>query len=159
MLNKIIVKNRYLIPWIDDLLDQLRGAKLFTKIDLKSGYHQIPIDPTNVWKTVIKSKEGLFEWLVMPFGLTNALATFMRMMNDVLRSFTDSFAFVYLDDILIFNKTWGEHLQHVEQILSTLQNHGLYANKEKKIFGMQLLSTWDMLLIVRVFMLVLKRSK
>ena len=99
------------------------------------------------------------EWLVMPFGFTNDPTTFMRMMNDVLRPFTNSSEVIYLDDILIFSITWEEHLQHVEQILSTLQNHGLYANKEKKIFGMQLLSTWDMLLIVKVFMLILKRSK
>jgi hypothetical protein len=83
-LNKITVWNRYLIQWIDELLDQLKGEKYFSKIDLKSGYHHVPIKPSNVWKTTFKSKEGLFEWLVMPFGLTNAPATFMRITDDIL---------------------------------------------------------------------------
>ena len=113
-LNKIMVWNQYLIPRIDDLLNQLKGAKLFSKINLKSGYHQVPIKQTNVWNNSFKSKEGLFEWLVLPFGLTNSPTTFMILMDDILRSFTNSFLVVYLDDILIFSKSWVEHLQHIQ---------------------------------------------
>jgi hypothetical protein len=104
------------------------GAKYFSKIDLKSGYHPVPIEQTDVWKTAFKSKEGIFEWLVMPFGLTNSPATFMRMMDDILRPFTNTFVVVYLDDILIYSKTWAEHLQHIQQVLHTLRQHKLYAN-------------------------------
>jgi hypothetical protein len=88
----------YLIPRIDDLLDHLKGIKYFSKIDLKFGYHQVVVEQTVVWKTTFKSKEGLFEWLVMPFHLTNALKTLMRMMDDILRPFTNIFFVVYLDD-------------------------------------------------------------
>jgi hypothetical protein len=109
-LNKITVRNRYPIPRIDDLLDQPMGAKYFSKIDLKSGYHKVPIEHTDVWKTAFKSKEGLFEWLVMPFGLTTDPTTFMRMMDDILLQLTNTFVVVYLNDILIYNKTWVEHL-------------------------------------------------
>ena len=105
-LNKITVRNRYPIPRIDDLLDQLRGEKYFSKIELKSRYYQVPIEPSNVWKTSFKAKESLFEWLVMPFRLTNVPANFMRMMDDILRPFTNSFIVVYLDDILIFSQAW-----------------------------------------------------
>jgi len=106
-------------------------TKYFSKIDLKSGYHQVPIKQTYVWNTTFKSKEGLFEWLVMPFSLKNAPTTFMRMMDDIMRPFTNTFVVVYLDDILIYNKTWVEHLQHIQQVLHTLQQHQLYANLEK----------------------------
>ena len=92
---------------MDNLLDQLTWKKYFNKIDLKFGYHQVPIEQIDVWKIAFKSKEGLFEWLVMPFGLTNAPTTFMSLMDDILRLFTNNFVVVYLDDILIYNKTWA----------------------------------------------------
>ena len=136
MLNKITVHNRYPIPWIDDLLDHLKEEKSFSNIDLKSGYPQVPIEPSDVWKTSFRAKEGLFEWLVMPFGLTNAPATFMRLMDDILHPFTNSFLVVYLDDILIFNQSWEEHLHHIRQVLQTLRQHKLCANLEKCTFGM-----------------------
>jgi hypothetical protein len=125
-----------LIPQIDDLLDQLTGAKYFSKIDLKSGYHQVPIEQTTIWNPTFKSKEGLFEWLVMPFGLTNAPTNFMRMMDDILRPFTNNFVVVYLDDILIYNKTWVEYLQHSQHVLHIPHQHKLYSNLEKCSFGL-----------------------
>jgi hypothetical protein len=135
-LNKITVWNRYPIPWIFDLLDEIKVAKYFNKINLKSGYHQVPIKPSDVWKTAFKYKEGLFEWLVMPFRLTNAPATFMRLMEYILKPFTNLFVVVYLDDILIFIQTWEEHLHHIRQVLQTLRKHKWCANLEKCTFGM-----------------------
>jgi hypothetical protein len=89
------------------------GGNFFSKIDLKFGYHQVPIEPTDLWKTTFKSKEGLFEWIFIPFGLTNAPPTFLRLIDDVLRPFTNSFVVVYLDDKLIFNRTWEEHASYL----------------------------------------------
>jgi hypothetical protein len=109
-------------------------VKYFSKIYLKSGYHQVPIEPSDVWKTALKAKEGLFKWLVMPFELTNSPTTFMR--DGILWPFTNSFVVVYLDDIPIFSQTWEEHLQHILQVLQTLQKHKLCANLEKFTFGM-----------------------
>jgi hypothetical protein len=105
---------------IDDFLAQIKGAKFFSKTDMKSGYHQVLIDKTNVWKTTFKSKEGLFEWLVMPFDLTNSPTKFMQMMDDILHPFTKYFVFIYPDDILIFSKTWEENLNHIQQVLGGL---------------------------------------
>lgn len=98
-----MVNNQYPLPIIDDLLDQLTNVVHFTKWDLRSGYHQIKIAESDVWKIAFKTKHGLFEWLVMPFGLCNALTTFMRVMNDVFIPYIDDFVIVYLDDILIFS--------------------------------------------------------
>ena len=101
--NKILVKNIYPLPWINELIDSMKGSMFVTKLDLKLRYPQIPIKATDVWKMNFKTKEGLFEWLVMTFGLTNAPVTFMRYMDDLLRPFIGKCVIVYLDDILIFS--------------------------------------------------------
>lgn len=130
-LNSITIKNRYPLPRIDELFDRLQGAKVFSKIDLRSGYHQIRIHADDVPKTAFRTRYGHFEFLVLPFGLTNAPATFMHLMHQIFRPLLDSFVLVFLDDILIYSRTPEEHEQHVRQVLQLLRKHRLYAKPSK----------------------------
>ena len=129
-LNKVTIKNKYPLPRIEDLFDQLGGCYYFSKIDLRSGYHQLRIREADISKTAFRTRYGHFEFLVMPFSLTNTLAAFMDLMNRVFRSHLDRFVVVFIDDILIYSRTQEEHAEHLRVSLQILRDHSLYVKQE-----------------------------
>jgi len=134
-LNNNTVRDKFPIPIVEELLHELKDAIFFTKLDLRSGYHQVRMHPDDVAKTAFRTHHGHFEFLVMPFGLTNAPSTFQALMNEVLRPFLRRCVLVFFDDILIFSRPETEHLQHVRAVLSTLRHHGLVLKRSKCSFG------------------------
>ena len=132
-LNAITKKDSFPLPLIEDLVDKLQGAKIFSKIDLKSGFHQVKMDSDSIDRTIFVTPTGSYEWLVMPMGLSNAPATFQRLMQRTLGHL--NFVGIYLDDIIIFSNSLEEHKQHVEAVLKILKKDGLIANEKKCTFG------------------------
>ena len=139
-LNKVTIKNRYPLPRIYDLFDQLQGASHFSKIDLRSGYHQLKIRREDIPKTAFRTRYGHYEFLVLPFGLTNAPAAFMDLMNRVFKPYLDKFVVVFIDDILIYSKIHVEHGERLRIVLQTLRTHQLYAKLSKCEFWLNSVS-------------------
>jgi hypothetical protein len=133
-LNKATIKNQYPLPRIDDLFDQMKGATVFSKIDLRSGYHQLRIKEDDVPKTAFKMRFGHYEFIVLPFGLTNTLGVFMSLMNGVFREYLDKFVQVFIDDILIYSRMTEEHDEHLRLVLQCLREHKLYGKLSKCSF-------------------------
>ncbi|GKF28674.1 putative reverse transcriptase domain-containing protein [Tanacetum coccineum] len=130
-LNKLTMKNRYPLPKIDDLFDQLQGSSVYSKIDLRSSYHQLRVREEDIPKTAFRTRYGHYEFQVMPFGLTNTPAVFMDLMNRVCKPYLDKFMIVFIDDILIYSKNKQEHEKHLKIILELLKNEQLYAKFSK----------------------------
>jgi len=136
-LNEITVKNRYTLPLIHEMQDRIKGAKWFTKLDLRDGYYRIRIKEGDEWKTAFGSRLGHYEYLVMPFGLTNAPASYQSLINNILRKYLDDFVVAYLDDILIYSKTKEEHIKHVTAVLEALEKADVRINGAKSVFHVQ----------------------
>ena len=130
-LNKVTIKNRYPLPRIDDLFDQLRGARVYSKIGLHTGYHQLRVGDTDIPKVAFRTRYGHFEFTVMPIGLTNALAAFIDPMHRVFQPYLDQFVVVFVDEILIYSQSEWEHKYHSRIVLQLLRDHQLYAKISK----------------------------
>jgi hypothetical protein len=136
-MNEVTIKNKYPLPRIDDLFDQLQAACVFSKIDLRSGHHQLKVRECDIPKTAFVLRYGLYEFTLMSFGLTNAPAYFMYMMKKVFMEYLDKFVVVFIDDILVYSRNDGEHEGHLRLVLQNLRDHKLYAKLSKCEFWLK----------------------
>jgi hypothetical protein len=139
-LNAITIKDAFPIPVVDELLNELYDARFFTKLDLRSGYHQVRMKPEDIDKTVFRAHDAFFKFLVMPFRLCNAPATFQSLMNNVMCAYLHRFMLVFFDDILIYNASWADHLCHLRVVLAVLRQHRLFIKRSKCSFGVDVVA-------------------
>ena len=158
-LNKVTIKNKYPLPRIDDLMDQLVGACVFSKIDLRSGYHQIRVKVEDIQKSAFRTRYGHYEYSLMSFGVTNAPGVFMEYMNRIFHEYLDKFVFVFIDDILIYSKSEEDHAEHLRIVLSVLKEKKLYAKLSKCEFWLNKVSFLGHVFQVVVFLWILLKLR